>query len=206
MLPKYPRTWHLPSSPGATSDDKRMRTTDGLSGELVVTEKMDGGNITLSREYFHARSTDASAQPWDFPAKALWAGIQYFIPEDVRLSAESLYARRSVAYDGLPNFLMVFGAWRGDTLLPWEETVALAESLGLPVVPVLYRGADLRAALRAWEEQKDTDTSEGFVVRTAGAVPLADFGKHVGKWVRSGHVQTDASWRQRDDFERNTLA
>lgn len=206
MLPKYPRTWHLPASPGATSDDKRMRTTDGLSGELVVTEKMDGGNITLSREYFHARSTDASAQPWDYPAKALWAGVRHLIPEDVRFSAESLYARRSVAYDGLPNFLMVFGAWRGTTLLSWDETVELAESLGLPVVPVLYRGSDLRDALAAWSAQKDISTSEGFVVRTADPIELAEFGARVGKWVRSGHVQTGATWRQRDDFERNTLA
>lgn len=206
MLPKYPRTWHLPASPGATSDDKRMRTTGGLSGELVVTEKMDGGNITLSREYFHARSTDASAQPWDYPAKALWAGVRHLIPEDVRFSAESLYARRSVAYDGLPNFLMVFGAWRGMTLLSWDETVELAEALGLPVVPVLYRGSDLRDALAAWSAQKDISTSEGFVVRTADAIELEDFGARVGKWVRSGHVQTDATWRQRDDFERNTLA
>lgn len=43
-MKKYGRTYHLPISPGATSDDKVMLGLDGLmAGDLVVTEKMDGG-------------------------------------------------------------------------------------------------------------------------------------------------------------------
>ncbi|WP_291307636.1 MULTISPECIES: RNA ligase family protein [unclassified Devosia] len=56
-MKKYGRTCHLPTSPGATSDDKVMLGLDGLmAGDLVVTEKMDGENTTIHRGGSHARS------------------------------------------------------------------------------------------------------------------------------------------------------
>jgi len=40
---KYPRTVHLPFSPGATNDDKIICNMDSFVGkEIVITEKMDG--------------------------------------------------------------------------------------------------------------------------------------------------------------------
>lgn len=42
---KYPRTPHLPWSPGATSDDKYISSFESFRGkQIVVTEKMDGEN------------------------------------------------------------------------------------------------------------------------------------------------------------------
>lgn len=42
---KYPRTYHLSSSPGKTSDDKVISDMSEFEGkEVVVTEKMDGEN------------------------------------------------------------------------------------------------------------------------------------------------------------------
>jgi hypothetical protein len=35
---------------------------------------------------------------------------------------------------------------------------------------------------------------EGYVVRVTAAIPYADFGRKVAKWVRRGHVQTDQHW------------
>ncbi|EJC67123.1 hypothetical protein Rleg5DRAFT_2853 [Rhizobium leguminosarum bv. viciae WSM1455] len=47
-MKKYGRTYHLPISPGATSDDKVMTKLDGLMiADLVITEKMDGENTTI---------------------------------------------------------------------------------------------------------------------------------------------------------------
>ena len=44
-MQKYGRTFHLPISLGATSDDKILTSLEGLSGDdLIVTEKMDGEN------------------------------------------------------------------------------------------------------------------------------------------------------------------
>ena len=47
---KYPRTYHLPYSPGATKDDKKLQ--DGwfssyIGQEIVITAKLDGENIPI---------------------------------------------------------------------------------------------------------------------------------------------------------------
>lgn len=208
---KYPRTPHLPWSPGSTSDDKWLSTgalEEMKSGvELVVTEKMDGGNLTMYRDFFHARSLDSGTQPWGQAAKALWSRVRFDIPEGWRVSGESLYARRSVSYESLPGVFMVFGIWdEQNMLLSWDEMAEFAELLDLPVVPLLYRGSDFDAACAAWSEQRDVSMSEGFVVRHAGEIAYGDFGSKVGKWVRANHVQTAADWRHRDDFDVNGFA
>ena len=61
---KYPRTWHLPWSPGATKDDRVLPDTAHFnSQEVVVTVKMDGENTTLYPDYLHARSLDSRNHP-----------------------------------------------------------------------------------------------------------------------------------------------
>jgi hypothetical protein len=204
---KYPRTYHLPDSPGATSDDRIQHDLSWLDGELVVTEKMDGGNLTFTRDAMYARSLDSGTQPWDRPAKALWAMTSYRIPDDWRVCGESMWARRSIAYEDLPGVFLVFGIWdETNTLLGWDDTVDWAQRLELPVVPVLYRGGSLTEARAAWAAQRTTETSEGFVVRSAGRIPAADFALRLAKWVRPQHVTTTAAWRHRDDFETNSFS
>ena len=201
---KYPRTYHLPDSPGATSDDRIMPDLGGLTGELVVTEKMDGGNLTFTRDRMYARSVDSGTHPWDRAGKALWSRVAYEIPPGWRVCGESMWARRSVAYRDLPGVFLVFGLWdETHTLFDWDTTVEWAGLLGLPLVPLLHRGPDLAEARAAWSRQRDVEVSEGFVIRTAGPVPEAEFGRRVGKWVRAGHVRTGATWRHRDDFAIN---
>lgn len=208
---KYPRTPHLPNSEGMTSDDKKVSKT-GLknimsSSDLVVTEKMDGGNVTMTRNLFFARSINSGTHLWDTPVKALWASLRHDIPEGWRVSGESLYARRSVAYGHLPGVFMVFGIWNEENeLLSWDETVEWAEILGLPMVPVLYRGSRFEDAVTVWHKTMNSDTSEGFVIRTAGAIPHAEFANNFAKYVRANHVRTNAGWRRRDDFELNVIA
>lgn len=208
---KYPSTPHLPGSGSKTRDDSdvsRVTLANLRSGrELIVTEKMDGGNVSLYRDDFHARSLDAHSQPWDSAAKAKWAQIRYMIPEGVRLSGESIHARRSVAYDNLAGPLLVFGAWSDRRLMDWGETVSLAATLELPTVPLLYRGHDFDEALNAWTLAGLTaENSEGFVVREAGSFSADEFADHIAKWVRFNHVQTSDDWRRRDDFEVNGYA
>ena len=207
---KYPRTPHLPGSPGMTADDKRISST-GLaklkSGiELICTEKMDGGNLTMTRNSFYSRSLTSGTQHWDTLAKQMWASLRYDIPKEWRISGESMYARRSVPYENLPGPYIVFGIWNeNNDLLSWDETVTWCELLGLPHVPVLYRGKSFDAAIKAWGAKLNPDTSEGYVVRDAGSFNYADFKNHVGKYVRADHVRTRADWRHRDDYLTNTF-
>ena len=209
-LRKYPRTPHLPFSEGMTDDDK-MLSTSGLdrqkSGiELVVTEKMDGGNLSFYREAFHGRSLDSGTHAWDTLARQLWAQVRFDIPEGWRISGESMYARRSVSYDDLPGPFIVFGIWNDkNILLSWDDMTEWASLLGLPVVPLLYRGTSFDEAAKAWFSERNSETSEGFVIRNAGAFAYDEFGENVGKYVRKNHVRTRADWRHRNDFAVNTF-
>lgn len=209
-LYSYPRTPHLPESPGATSDDKHASKEaiaylqSGI--DLVTTVKMDGGNLTLYSDAFHGRSKDSGTHSWDTYAKQIWSQISFDIPDGWRVSCESMYARRSVAYTDLESPLYIIGIWNErNTLISWSETVEWAAILGLPTVPCIYEGNDFKSATSAWHENFTADNSEGFVVRHAGEIPYELFKKNVAKYVRANHVQTSADWRHRDDFAVNTF-
>lgn len=210
QLYSYPRTPHLPESPGSTSDDKhasREALTRLQSGiELVVTEKYDGGNVSAYRDAFHGRSKDSGTQAWDTYAKQIWSKIRFDIPEGWRISCESMYARRSIAYENLESPLYIIGIWNEkNNLISWDDTFEWAEMLGLPTVPPIYRGTSLKEAREAWKKNFNPETSEGFVVRHAGEIPYEEFHMNVAKYVRANHVTTSADWRHRDDFALNTF-
>jgi hypothetical protein len=210
MLPrtvsaKYPRTFHLPWSPGGTSDDKRMADVSGLVGaEIVVTEKCDGSNLTYTRKSVFSRShAGPPAHPSFDRAKALHAHIAHHLSEDISLFCEYCYAVHSIAYDALPHHSLVFGV-RDDARLvwwDWDMVEAQAAELGLPTVPVLFRGkVGSEGELFGLTERLARAPSafggsrEGVVVRLAGEFPDARFGQRVAKWVRKDHVQTDEHW------------
>lgn len=94
MRVHYPRTPHLPWSPGASSDDVRVGDLSGLAGrEVVVTEKLDGENTTLYADGLHARSLDSAHHPSRAWVKALQGRIGPAIPQGWRVCGENLYAR-----------------------------------------------------------------------------------------------------------------
>ncbi|MFE7425911.1 RNA ligase family protein [Streptomyces sp. NPDC057545] len=196
MRTHYPRTPHLPWSPGATSDDVRIADLSGLAGrEVVVTEKLDGENTTLYADGLHARSLDSAHHPSRGWVKALQGRIGSRIPRGRRVCGENMFARHSIPYDGLESWFYGFSVWDGERCLDWDRTVAFLRGLGIPVPPVLWRGVlDARAekALRAL--RPDTGRQEGYVVRPADGFDAADFGRLVAKWVRPGHVRTDTHW------------
>ena len=84
MRTHYPRTPHLPWSPGATSDDVRVGDLSGLTGrDVVVTEKLDGENTTLYRDGLHARSLDSGHHPSRAWVKALHGRVAQGDPSGV---------------------------------------------------------------------------------------------------------------------------
>lgn len=196
---KYPRTYHLPSSPGATSDDRRLADTSiFMDKEIVIMEKMDGENTTLYRDYMHARSLDEDHHESRGWVKNLHSQIAWQIDEGWRICGENLYALHSVPYDSLPTYFMVFSIWdENNVCLSWDDTVLYAQVLGLETVPVLYRGIFDPTVISSIEGQLDTSSSEGFVVRLAGSFGYSQFRRSVAKWVRAGHVQTTHNWKMR---------
>ena len=191
---KYPRTVHLPWSPGATDDDIRCTSVALFEGrEVVVTEKLDGENTSIYRDGCHARSIDGRHHPSRDWVKGLQARIGHEIPEGWRLCGENLYARHSIAYDELAGYFYLFSVWNQENhCLSWAETEEWAELLDLPLPQILYRGPWDAATVEGLT--LDTSTMEGYVVRVADGFRFEDFSRSLAKWVRPSHVTTESHW------------
>ncbi|MFI7131525.1 RNA ligase family protein [Nonomuraea sp. NPDC050153] len=193
MRVHYPRTPHLPWSPGATPDDVRAGDLSGLRGrEVVVTEKLDGENTTLYADGMHARSLDSAHHPSRAWVKGLQGRIGGRIPAGWRVCGENMYARHSIAYQGLESWFYGFSVWDGDRCLGWDRTVAFLRGLGIPAPPVLWRGVFDERALRGL--RLDPERQEGYVVRAVEGFAREEFAGRVAKWVRPRHVRTDTHW------------
>ena len=109
MKIKYPRTYHFEWSPGKTSDDKTQFDLSNFEDKcIVITEKMDGENSTLMRDYIYARSLDSKDHLSIHWLKGLWGNIKYLIPDNWRICGENSYAKHSIFYENLPSYFMVF--------------------------------------------------------------------------------------------------
>lgn len=205
MSLKYPRSFHLPWSPGGTNDDKRMNDVSSLLNvELVVTEKCDGSNLTYTRQSVFSRSHAGPPTHSSFDlAKATHASISHLISENVSIFCEYCYAVHSVEYDALPDYSLMFGVRDDERLVWWEWDLVVqqAEALGLPTVPVLFRGrvqniSELEALTTELANAPSAlgGVREGVVVRVAGEFSTEDFSKSLAKWVRKDHVTTDEHW------------
>ncbi|MFE5806786.1 RNA ligase family protein, partial [Streptomyces sp. NPDC056491] len=196
MRVHYPRTPHLPWSPGVAADDLRAVGPTALAGlagrEVVVTEKLDGENTTLYADGLHARSLDSAHHPSRAWVKGLQGRIGAGIPAGWRVCGENLYARHSIPYEDLDSWFYGFSVWDGDQCLDWDRTVRFLRGLGVPTPCVLWRGTFDERALRRLK--LDTARQEGYVVRTVAGFTREEFGRSLAKWVRGGHVQTSAHW------------
>lgn len=194
---KYPRTLHLPWSPGIHSDDRVMEDISGFEGRIVVvTEKLDGENTSMYQDYYHARSVDGRhhlSRDW---AKNRWSQFAHDIPAGWRVCAENVYAEHSIHYHDLDTYLYGFSIWTDrNECLAWDDTLEWFELLDIQPVPVLYYGEYDEKVLRAlYDEKSDWGKREGYVVRIADGFSYAGFRNSVAKFVRKGHVQTNKHW------------
>lgn len=142
------------------------------------------------------------------PIKTLVAGLGYvwsgLLEPGTKLFGENMFGIHSIEYDGLTNFFYLFGVQRpSGEFASWDEVVEIADSIGVPTVPVLFSGV-----VRSLEELERLMVTaagrpsgagirtlpEGFVVRRQAAFEEGEFERSVAKFVRRGHVQTDDSW------------
>ncbi len=214
---KYNGTPHLPWSPGGTSDDRRLVNVEHFVGETaVVTEKADGSNVCAEAISCFARSHASAPSHPSFDAfKAFHATVKSRISPGVQIFGEWLYAKHSIHYTALPSYFLVFGVRyvAEMTWASWDEVVMWAEELGVPTVPVLWRGQIKSAEqLRAVTEHFTNfsvgslgGAREGVVTRIDRAYTDADFPRAIAKWVRADHVQTDEHWKNQM-IVRNLLA
>lgn len=191
---KYPRTPHLPDSPGMTNDDRVIKDLSLLAGSrVIITEKMDGENTTFYRDGIHARSLGYSAHPSRSWMRGFHAEIKFLIPDGWRICGENLYAKHSIHYQSLPHYFMAFSVWDEDNIcLSWAETTDFLDDIGILYVPVLAEGSFQESLEKVTEI--DTSKVEGYVIRKADRFDYDDFDRSVVKWVRKNHVQTDDHW------------
>lgn len=172
-LRKYPRTSHLPWSPGASADDVRAADVSWFVGkEVVVTEKMDGECTTIYKGGCHARSIDSGPHPSRERVKALAGRLAHQLPEDWRIVGENVYAKHSIAYETLPDYFLAFQIHVGDGLvMGWDMTSEKCSSFGIKTAPVLYRGPWDEAKVKTcWTGKSQCGgEQEGYVVRIADA-------------------------------------
>lgn len=212
MSPKYPRTFHLPWSPGASKDDRIASNLDHLIGRpIVISEKCDGSNTSLEANGCFARTHSGAPTHASFDGlKALHASVKYIIEPNVQLFGEWCYALHSIAYTELPSYFMLFGVrylnsegnhrWGS-----WNDVNMWAGDIGVSTVPELYTGTissekELEQLINSFMNQPSAcgGIREGVVVRVATGFEDNDFSKCIFKYVRANHVQTSEHWKDQE--------
>lgn len=208
---KYPRTLHVPWSPGATKDDKIA--AEVVLKDFIFTEKMDGECTTIySDGYTHARSTTSNHHWSRSRVKQLAGQISSKLPIGYRLVGENVYATHSIEYSNLENeygenwFFQLFAVIdEVFGVLSWEETKNWAEYLEIPHVPVwrkVYNPAPTKLDDKSIPSL--VKNLEGYVVRNLHGFRYEDHQENVFKYVRAGHVQTDQHWMHKSRQETNS--
>ena len=206
---KYPRTWHLPWSDGITDDDKVLSSLDQFTDkQVVVTRKMDGENSTFYFDgHMHARSVDGRSHPSRDWAKAWWAERFFDLPKGWRIVGENVYAKHAISYKDLTSYVLGFAIYDHKNIcLSWPETLEWFQLLDIEPVPTLYQGSWNETIIKAlYDQNRDYEDHEGYVVRLLDAFSYADFSSSVGKYVRANHVVTTKHWT-RTEIIPNQLA
>lgn len=189
---KYPRTYHLPWSPGCTQDDKKLSSVSSFLGKnVVVTEKLDGENCTITKEGIYARSIDSNGGVLRQRVKAYASTFQFDIPDGYRICGENMQWQHSIRYENLVVPFYAFSVWNNNNVcLSWNDTLDFLALLNLTTPPLLYRGVFDFATIK----QINVSKIEGYVVRLEDSFAFDDFSESVAKYVRANHVQTDQHW------------
>lgn len=214
-MAKYPRTPHLPFSPGASSDDKMLSSVDHLLNvDLVVTEKMDGSNTTLEKSACFARShAGAPTHPSFDQFKALHASLKNDLPDGLSFYGEWCFAKHSIEYSKLPAYFMLFGVKVDASWLSWSDVCDWAALLNLTTVPVVAKSVKFKTAkdLEKFVSSEAVKPSlcggkrEGLVLRLLSGYADCDFQRSIAKWVREGHVTTSEHWKNQA-ITKNTVS
>ena len=204
---KYPSTPYWPWSPGIGREDQVHASPHRFVDEdVVVTEKLDGGNTLLHAGKVYARSVSApSSGKWMAMVKKHHA---WKVTEpNVYLYGEDIYGVHSIAYEAVAEAATFYAfALRDDygVFAAFNEVEAYATQREIPVVPVLFRGrfhsvAEIGDFMKRAHGEPSAlgGEREGVVMRLAGGFLAAEYQHNVCKSVREGHVQTDEHWTRK---------
>lgn len=205
---KYPRTFHLPWSPGMHDDDRMMEDVSVFEGNrVIVHEKLDGENTSMYNDHIHARSVSSgghSSRNW---IKAFHGMICGDIPEGFRINCENMYAEHSIHYKDLETYAYGFAIWDSTNhIFDWRQTLEWFDLLGITPCRWIYWDIfDRKRIETAFEWLKEDHEAEGYVIRVDEKFHMRDFRQKVGKYVRKGHVLTTKHWMYGQPIVPNDL-
>lgn len=211
---KYPRTYHLPWSPGMYRDDRMMTDVKIFENQpVIICEKLDGENTTWYSDYMHARSINSGSHPSRNWVKNLWAQKAYNIPEGWRVCGENMFAKHAIHYskennNELNSYFYMFSIWDEQNMcLSWEETKEWSVLLEIELVPVLYEGIWDMAYIEELNARMSSSTcsTEGYVVRLMREYHYSEFRDVCGKYVRRDHVQNNHGHWAQQKITKNEL-
>lgn len=204
-VPKFLSTGHWPESKTVHRDDTYMTNPQMFVGrEIVITEKLDGGNTCLARGEVYARSTGLpSHDGWFAMVRKHHGWKTVNDAPDLYTYGEDLYGIHSIEYAAMKEqeTYHVFAVRQQDTFLSWDDVELRAMELDCPTTPVRFRGvvSSIREITAIFESIVAGPSSiggpcEGGCIRVASDFPADQFSSMTAKYVRPKHVQTDEHW------------
>ena len=212
---RFPHTPHIDwLGDGMPRDDKVLTEPEIealLAQPIRVEEKLDGANLGISlRATGELRAQNRGQyllEPFagQFSRLNSWLGQhQYALCDNLQsdwiVFGEWGAARHSLDYDNLPDWFVVFDVYDRTEQKFWScaRRNALAEKLGLAVVPTLYQGAatlpELKELLAHASSRYREGNPEGIVMRQDSEL----WCEARAKLVRADFAQSiEEHWRSR---------
>lgn len=187
---RFPHTAHIAwLGEGKPRDDKVLAPHEVgtlLSGPVRVEEKLDGANVGISLGPDDALRAQNRGQYLTEPFTGQFSRLGSWLAQhqlalsakltgDLILFGEWCAAKHSLDYQSLPDWFVVFDVYDRRAQHFWNSARrnALAEALGLSVVPCVYDGrtslSDLKRNLATFTSRYRDGPPEGLVVRQESA-------------------------------------
>lgn len=203
-MSKYPRSYHLDFSPGATSDDKIADYIDSLIGiRIIISEKIDGENTGMNNDGVYARShASFTTSTWSREVRQIHnQKVNGNLEEGVYIFGENMEGIHSINYTDMSSYFYIFGVRDNDTWLSWDKVEEYSYLLDIPIVPVLFDGlvnskkelTEIVTRIMSKPSELGGE-KEGIVIRKYEEFQNDDFANCLQKWVRKNHVTTTKHW------------
>lgn len=191
---KYPSTPFLDISPYQDGDQIFSNYQLWEQCRVVITAKMDGACVKLTRDGVAARNGEhANSEMFDW-LKGMWSSFCVHIPEGISIFGEWLAYQHTIAYEGdlaLKSPLLVYAAFDGLHWVGWDQVKSLADRIGHATVPVLGHAESEQAwrvkkEIQQWAEKAVSMGHEGIVARPVHPFFWGQFATRVAKYVHQG--------------------
>lgn len=208
-MKKYPRTYHYSFSQEIHSDDKVFDSSKlnvFLDNEIIITEKMDGGNTCLKPNvgvFARTHSLPTNHESFNYIKNIHYYSKLNILNKDYWYFGENMFAIHSIEYSKLNDYFYIFNILdkKNHKWLSWEDIKKECIRCNFKLVPLKFKGKvkSIKEIQQFCEKNIILPSSfgnncEGFVVRNANSFNELTFSDNIAKFVRKNHVQSDEHW------------